>query len=440
VLLTGNGFFYDGQQLVLGAPPRTKAELVYGSNLEHFTVALQVRPAKFQMLSYDYLNNEVGTSKPKNVAGIAGLNEFCQGMLQKSEQFYQHSRPKQWQNHLLLSKQQLEGHANRHAAFQSSNMVRFNGSSDHPGVQIGKNVSVQGKNASNGIEEFLGEYTVVSVNHYCDDLGNYTNEFEAIPAAVKVPPVAISKEPICETQTAIVTDNHDGKGLGRVRVRFHWMEDTEKSPWLRVATPHAGGGKGMFLLPEVGEEVIVGFEGDSPTKPYVIGSVYHGKAKCSFGNGGNDVKALQSRSGNKVVLNDKNGSITIADSSGNRIVMHGNGEITIHAPKKMTISSPDIILAAKNSIRIAVGGNEEVPAPTVSFVMDNVSQSAAIMAKQTLSLTSELDMSINSTQTLNADTQELTINGSTTASISAGNLAIDGGSKATISSAATNIF
>jgi phage baseplate assembly protein gpV len=159
----------------------------------------------------------------------------------------------------------------------------------------------------------------------------------------------------CEAQSAIVTDNHDEQGLGRVRVKFHWMEGSEKSPWLRITTPHAGGGKGMFLMPEVGEEVIVGFEGDSPTKPYVIGSVYHGKAKCSFGNGGNDVKALQSRSGNKVVLNDQDNSVLIEDAEGNSVTLDGSGNIIIHSSA---------------SIALACGGGENGPASFIGLNSD----------------------------------------------------------------------
>jgi uncharacterized protein involved in type VI secretion and phage assembly len=164
-------------------------------------------------------------------------------------------------------------------------MVRINGNSSHPGVQVGATISVEGKNVFSQADEAFGEYTVISVSHSCDGQGNYSNDFIAIPSSVKVPPETNCPESYCETQSAMVTDNHDDKGLGRIRVKFHWMEGSEKSPWLRVTTPHAGEGKGMFIMPEVGEEVIVGFEGDSPTKPYIIGAVYHGKAKNSFGNG-----------------------------------------------------------------------------------------------------------------------------------------------------------
>ena len=133
---------------------------------------------------------------------------------------------------------------------QSSNGVRFNGSSGHPGVQVGGQVSVSGQNIFSLSDESYGAYTVVAVNHYCDGQGAYNNDFVAVPASIKVPPVNNITEPACETQSALVTDNHDPKGLGRIRVKFHWMNGVEKTPWIRVTSPHGGGGKGMFFIPE----------------------------------------------------------------------------------------------------------------------------------------------------------------------------------------------
>jgi uncharacterized protein involved in type VI secretion and phage assembly len=149
--------------------------------------------------------------------------------------------------------------------------------------------------------------------------------------------------PHCETQSALVTDNHDPKGLGRIRVKFHWMDGTEKTPWIRVTSPHGGSGKGMFFMPEIGEEVIVGFEGDSPTKPYIIGAVYHGKANTTFSNAGNDVKALQTRSGTKLIMNDKDGSVLVEDKDGNSVLLDGAGNITVKANKTVTIDATDQI-------------------------------------------------------------------------------------------------
>ena len=263
----GEWLMYDGQKLILGPPQGDKSKLIYGSNLSSFDMAMQLRPAKFEVMAYDYINHEVYDSQPSGIAGKAGLNDLGKHVLDKSEQFYG-TQPKYWRNQFVTNKKQLDDFVSTRASMESSNMVRFNGSSGQPDVQLGGTVNVQGKNVFNNSDETFGDYTVISITHHCDGLGNYSNDFISVPATIKMPPVSGYTEPAIETQSAKVTDNNDPNGLGRIRVKFHWMTDAEKSPWLRVTSPHGGDGKGMFFIPEIGEEVIVGFEGNSPTKAF----------------------------------------------------------------------------------------------------------------------------------------------------------------------------
>ena len=211
----GEWLYYDGQKLVLGPPQTNKAQLFFGRNLDRFNMALHVRPANFQMLAYDYMNQEVYDGKPAGINNKAGLSELGKHALQKSEQFYG-TQPKQWHNHFLTNKKQLDDYINTHASMQSSSLVRFNGSSGHPGVQVGNGISVEGRNFFNQSDEAFGDYTILSVSHHCDGQGNYNNDFVALPSGIKMPPVTTFPETHCETQSAVVTDNHDDKGLGRV--------------------------------------------------------------------------------------------------------------------------------------------------------------------------------------------------------------------------------
>ncbi|MEO8771041.1 MAG: phage baseplate assembly protein V [Ferruginibacter sp.] len=368
----GEWLYYDGQKLLLGPPQGGKSKLFYGTNLLHFSMSLQLRPSGFKMMSYDYMNSEVYEGTPTSVSSKAGLNDLGKHTLQKSEQFYG-TRPKQWHNNFLTNKKQLEDYVNTRAAMQSSNMVRFNGSSGHPGVQVGGSVSIQGHNVYNQSDEMLGDYTIIAVNHSCDGQGNYSNDFVAVPATIKMPPVTSFDEPRSETQSAFVTDNHDPKGLGRVRVKFHWMNGNEKTPWLRVTSPHGGKGKGMFFIPETGEEVIVGFEGDSPVKPYIIGTVYHGKATTGFSNNDNDVKAIQTRSGNKILMNDKEGSIFVEDKDSNSIKIDGDGNINVLSNKSIVLTCGDSKIEMKKDGTIDITGKN---------ITVNAEQKAQMVSKQ----------------------------------------------------------
>jgi type VI secretion system secreted protein VgrG len=426
----GEWFYYDGQKLILGAPQGSKEKLLYGSNLHQFNMALHVRPASFQMMAYDYMNHEVYDGSPAGIAAKAGLNDLGKHTLHKSEQFYG-TKPKQWHNQFLTNKKQLDDFVNTRAAMQSSKMVRFNGSSGQPSLQLGGCVSIEGKNVFNQADESFGDYTIISLNHHCDGQGNYTNDFVAIPATVKMPPVNPFAEPHSETQSALVTDNNDPKGLGRVRVKFHWMNGAEKSPWIRVTTPHAGDDKGMFFIPETGEEVIVGFEGDSPTKPFIIGSVFHGKAKNSFANTGNDLKVFKTRSGSSIVLNDSSGSVFITDKDNNTIVLDGSGHITLHANasiligcgkdganthgisidsegnieikgKKIVIKADDILVKAKEAAQMKSG--------EASFTVDGNSNGAAMKGDKA-TIKGNMEAKISGTETTVSGDMKVTVKG-----------------------------
>ena len=75
----------------------------------------------------------------------------------------------------------------------------------------------------------------------------------------------------------IVTNNHDPEGLGRVKLKLPWLSEDIETHWARVATPMAGNGRGLYVLPDVDDEVLVAFEHGMVEFPYVLGSLWNGK-------------------------------------------------------------------------------------------------------------------------------------------------------------------
>jgi uncharacterized protein involved in type VI secretion and phage assembly len=71
-----------------------------------------------------------------------------------------------------------------------------------------------------------------------------------------------------------VTNNRDPEGLGRVKVTFPTLQEPNESTWARLTAPGAGGGRGLQCLPEVGDEVLVGFEHDDVHRPVVLGGLW----------------------------------------------------------------------------------------------------------------------------------------------------------------------
>ena len=71
----------------------------------------------------------------------------------------------------------------------------------------------------------------------------------------------------------------------------------EMTPWIRVVQPYTGGGKGFYFVPEIGEEVMIDFEGGNAERPFVLGAHYNGEAKSGYHNADNRVKAIHTKSG-----------------------------------------------------------------------------------------------------------------------------------------------
>jgi uncharacterized protein involved in type VI secretion and phage assembly len=81
----------------------------------------------------------------------------------------------------------------------------------------------------------------------------------------------------------IVTNNQDPEKMGRVKVKFPVLTEDGGQPvesdWARVLTPSAGTGRGVWMTPQVEEEVVCGFENDDARRPFVIGSLFNGRTK-----------------------------------------------------------------------------------------------------------------------------------------------------------------
>jgi uncharacterized protein involved in type VI secretion and phage assembly len=104
-----------------------------------------------------------------------------------------------------------------------------------------------------------------------------------------------------------VTNNNDDAQSGRVKVRYPGLADDEESAWARVVTLGGGEKRGLVILPEVGDEVLVGFEGSDLRQPVVIGGLFGDKQTIPLwdvANGKVSGRRLTSRLGHVVELKD----------------------------------------------------------------------------------------------------------------------------------------
>ena len=164
----------------------------------------------------------------------------------------------------------------------------------------------------------------------------------------------------------IVTNNQDPNNMARVRIKFPWLSDDNESWWARIATPMAGGGRGVYFLPEVNDEVLVAFEHGNPDTPYVLGGLWNGQDKPPESNsdGKNDQRVIRSRSGNVIRLSDTEGDarIEIVDSSGkntivistkdNSVTITATGDVTIKAGGTLTLSGNGVEITSTSGVKV----------------------------------------------------------------------------------------
>lgn len=247
---------------------------------------------------------------------------------------------------------------------------------------------------------------VIGINHSFDYKQEYSNSFTAIPVACNYPSYSDADVfPSAPQQRAKVVENKDEQKLGRIRVQFPWQEIQSKemkTPWLRIAVPYAGASKGHQFVPEIGEEVMVGFEMNNAERPYIIGSFYNGGngkpdenwAVSKEDSTTNNIKAIRTRNGHTILFNDKGdaGLLEIYDNKNNTY------HITLSADdKKITIySAGNVEVVAKNNINVSADGNIDVIAKGDIGV--NADGNIGIKSKGNISMEAKKEVSIQASK------------------------------------------
>ena len=187
--------------------------------------------------------------------------------------------------------------------------------------------------------------------------------------------------------------------------------------WARLANFYATNQAGAFFLPEIGDEVILGFLNEDPRYPIILGSLYSStKIKPLAGlapKDENPLKAIVSKSGislrfddddkvlsiltpggNRIVLSDKDKQITVEDQNGNSLMMSAGG-IDMKSPKNITIEADEILtLKGAMGVNLESSGGDVIvkgvnikETASVEYTMDG-GQSARLSSRANLALKS----------------------------------------------------
>ncbi|MCI4670773.1 MAG: type VI secretion system tip protein VgrG [Bacteroidia bacterium] len=153
----------------------------------------------------------------------------------------------------------------------------------------------------------------------------------------------------------------------RIKINIPGLHQNDDGIWARYGTPYGGNQRGFNFLPEIDDEVIVGYIGDDAREPVILGSLYSQANPSPLDNDDNNflkgiitanehkitfdeennVLSIETQGGNSVVLDDQNGSIKLSDSNNNVIEMNSGG-ITLSNSSTIKIQSTNIELEGTN--------------------------------------------------------------------------------------------
>lgn len=246
--------------------------------------------------------------------------------------------------------------------------IKAEGSSlGDPRIRAGSSVTI--KNLG---QRFSGEYFVTSATHTYNAERGYETTFSVTgrkPAILG--PYSFQEDDdgrgwglLRGVVVGLVTNNKDPEGMGRVKVKYPWLDDKEESTWARISTPMAGPGRGFYYLPEINDEVLLAFEHGNIHRPYIVGSLWNGKDsppkpndQVVGGDGKVNERIIQSRSGHVIILDDTDGQeqIIICDKTKKNKIVIDSKENTI------TVSvGKDFVVEAQGNIEEKSQGDRTV--------------------------------------------------------------------------------
>ncbi|MGH9115414.1 MAG: phage baseplate assembly protein V, partial [Acidimicrobiales bacterium] len=264
---------------------------------------------------------------------------------------------------------------------------------------------------------FDGQYIVTSARHVFEPAhSGYTTWFtvggrrdrSTFALASGAGPADHNRPTVAGVVIGKVSDNNDPEKLGRVKVIFPWLWETYVSAWARTVQIGAGtGGYGFLWVPEVGDEVLVGFDRGDVGYPYVIGNLYNGinrpEPPPSI-DGAVASRRIMSRerhqiqffdgpsaSGITILSGDETLSIKI-DAEEQAITIQSEGMVTVQAADALTIKSDaDISIQAGGQVSVQGEGGVTVTGSDIALSAEG----EASLTGASVSVEGDTDVSIS---------------------------------------------
>lgn len=318
----GEWMFYDGVHLVFGKKPDGQpVELRAPDDVSNLNIHAHVLRNPKAVVGTDSYKGEVIRSAKEEKVPDSSIVQAAEDAGKKAleargDDFLASGFNQEMMDHVF----RIDQHSRYTSAAAITGITRNNK------LSVGRVIKIKDQDDTAG-----KSFIITQIHHEALQADHYNNHFTAIPLEAEVPPYADAAVfPKAVSQVGVVTDNEDDAGMARVKIKFPWMKEDEKTPWIPMVVPHAGGSKGFRFLPEIDDEVMVHFTDNNAERPYVAGALYTEKHKPEIPEKGNHIKRIGTKTGRRLEMDDDKGEMTLADDFdneiGNRLYMLKNKE------------------------------------------------------------------------------------------------------------------
>ena len=374
----GEWFYNDGKCLVFGNMPEgNSVTLSYPSkDIPSYSISMEMKNVNFDHNVVSYYSDEGSVQGLRQCISQADreYNELNTAVYKAAVDAY----PKEPVRNLHSGGWIEEDSKVKRVDISSKTEVRgikasmlvYDGTTYCSNLKLGgklviKDNFISDKESNNKSDVQQDEIIIIGLTHRFSADERYSNTFRGLPAACDYPPyIGGETYPYAQPCRGWVIDNEDPQKLGRIRVKLEWSDDnTMITPWLRIAQPYAGLEKGVHIIPEIDEEVLVDFEQGNAERPFVSGALFNKDSGVDeeWYPGDNEVKAIRTNNGHTIEIHDQSdgGFIKIYDNKKDNYIV----TLSTDDDAKVKIeSSKNISIKAKNDISISAGHDISIKA------------------------------------------------------------------------------
>ncbi|WP_196769714.1 type VI secretion system tip protein VgrG [Vibrio natriegens] len=361
--------------------------VTYGTDLINFCAEVDARyqfssvtstawdPSTQAMLSQQSAATEIsnqGNLSASELANVLGISEY---RMQTSASYTQDSLTN-W----------AKGQRAKSMLAKVRGTVTFQGNAK---AQINSLIELAGVG-----DRFNGSHYIGAVHHRIEqgqwlttvDLG-LAPVWSAEHRDLGAPPASGWLPPVDGLQIGVVTQlNEDPETQYRIKVKVPALGDTNNEVWARLSSYYANNESGNFFIPEIDDEVVLGYINQDPGQPIILGSLYSSKKAMPYElTQENYTKAIVTKNKlkiefdddkkvitittpgeNSITISDDEKSITLADQNSNTVTLNESG-ITLDSPKDITISAGgNISLKSTGDTSIEATGDTNIKGMNVS--------------------------------------------------------------------------